>query len=342
MSEQEQGEIVTHLYEDIIHEGMMGGLVFTWQDEWFKRTWNTMDYDNPDRRPYWSNAQTNEQQFGILSFDTHKIGVDGNGDEWETDLMYEGNNELKSMTMDSDERYLYFKIEHEPGFSGDIDIPLDIIQGQGNTTFNNVDTSDAVDFIIQLRDDESRVVVDDYYDFFNIQYGHTLKMIESGKPLVNNSGRFNPIRFALNKELYLPDRDEMIPFESYETGLLKEGVGNPEHEDYNSLSDYYWDSENGIIEIRIPWMLIGAKDPSQHEFIGNIAEEGLEAKITANHIKAGVIMKNGKETVDSFPAVSDNRLDEMKEFTWEKWDLPESKERVKQSYDILKETFSKY
>ena len=342
LSEQEQGEIVTHLYEDIIHEGMMGGLVFTWQDEWFKRTWNTMDYDNPDRRPYWSNAQTNEQQFGILSFDTHKIGVDGNGDEWETDLMYEGNNELKSMTMDSDERYLYFKIEHEPGFSGDIDIPLDIIQGQGNTTFNNVDTSDAVDFIIQLRNDESRVVVDDYYDFFNIQYGHTLKMIESGKPLVNNSGRFNPIRFALNKELYLPDRDEMIPFESYETGLLKEGVGNPEHEDYNSLSDYYWDSENGIIEIRIPWMLIGAKDPSQHEFIGNIEEEGLEAKITANHIKAGVIMKNGKETVDSFPAVSDNRLDEMKEFTWEKWDLPESKERVKQSYDILKETFSKY
>ena len=35
-----------------------------------------MDYDNPDRRPYWSNAQTGEQQFGLLSFDRHKVKVD--------------------------------------------------------------------------------------------------------------------------------------------------------------------------------------------------------------------------------------------------------------------------
>ncbi|CEA00995.1 hypothetical protein BN1048_01194 [Jeotgalicoccus saudimassiliensis] len=342
LSEKEQGEIVTHLFEDIMHEEMMGGLVFTWQDEWFKRTWNTMDYDNPDRRPYWSNAQTNEQQFGLLSFDTHKIGVDGSTDDWQTDLMYEGNDELKSLSMDTDERYLYFKIEHEPGFNGEIDIPLDIIPGQGNTAVNGVYTENAVDFIIQLREDESRVVVDDYYDFFNIQYGHTLGMINPGKELEKNSGRFNSIRFALNKELYLPDRDELIPFESYETGLLKEGNGNPEHEDYNSLNDYYWDRENGVIEIRIPWMLISAKDPSQHEFIGNIAENGLEAEITQDSIKAGVIMKNRDVTVDSFPQIFGGKLSEMKEFTWEKWDLPASKERVKKSYDILKETFSKY
>lgn len=342
LSEKEQGEIVTHLFEDIINEDMMGGLVFTWQDEWFKRTWNTMDYDNPDRRPYWSNAQTNEQQFGLLSFDTHKIGVDGNLDDWKADLLYEGNNELKSMSMDSDERYLYLKIEHEPGFNGDIDIPLDIVPKQGNTTVNGVDSRNAIDFIIQLRDDESRVVVDDFYDFFNIQYGHTLEMINPGKKLENNSGQFNEIHFALNRELYLPDRDETIPFESYETGLLKEGIGNPEHKDYNSLNDYYWDREKGIVEIRIPWMLIGAKDPSQHEFIGNIAEDGLEAKITQDKIKAGVIMKDRESVVDSFPSITDYKLDDFKAFTWEKWDLPPSEERVKQSYDILKDTFSQY
>lgn len=342
ISVQEQGDIVTHLFEDIIHEEMMGGLVFTWQDEWFKRTWNTMDYDNPDRRPYWSNAQTNEQQFGILSFDTHKIGVDGSADDWKADEMYEGDNELKNMAMDYDERYLYFKIEHEPGFYRDIDIPLDIIPGQGNTSVNGTYTTDAVDFIIQLRNDESRVVVDDYYDFFEIQYANTLEMIDAGKKPEDNSGQFNPIRFALNKELYLPDRDETIPFESYETGLLKEGVGNPEHEDYNSLNDYFWDREQGILEIRVPWMLISARDPSQHEFIGNIAKDGLESSITADHIKAGVIMRSGENIVDSFPGISEDKLEEMKAFTWEKWDMPPSKERTKQSYDILKETFSKY
>ncbi len=82
VSEQEQGEILTHLFEDIMAEDLLGGLVFTWQDEWFKRTWNTMDYDNPNQRPYWSNAQTNEQQFGLLSFDQHKVQVDGDISEW--------------------------------------------------------------------------------------------------------------------------------------------------------------------------------------------------------------------------------------------------------------------
>lgn len=82
-SEKEQGKIDTRLFEDIVEEKMAGGMVFTWQDEWFKRTWNTMDFDNPDRRPFWSNAQTNEQQFGLLSFDPEShIKVDGEVEDW--------------------------------------------------------------------------------------------------------------------------------------------------------------------------------------------------------------------------------------------------------------------
>ena len=49
--------------------GCAGGCVFTWQDEWFKRTWNTMHAVNLQRTPYWSDYQTNEQYFGLLSFD---------------------------------------------------------------------------------------------------------------------------------------------------------------------------------------------------------------------------------------------------------------------------------
>lgn len=33
LSETEQGNIVSNLYEDIIEEGYLGGIVFTWQDE---------------------------------------------------------------------------------------------------------------------------------------------------------------------------------------------------------------------------------------------------------------------------------------------------------------------
>lgn len=342
ISETEQGEYVSALYEDILHEGMMGGLVFTWQDEWFKRTWNTLDYDNPDARPYWSNAQTNEEQFGILSFDTHKIGVDGDADDWNADVLYEDESALKNFTMDHDERYMYFKVEHEPGFDGEIEIPLDIVPGQGNHNVGSIESMDGIDFVIRINDDNSRVVVDDYYDFFKIQYGHTLEMIEveGGKP-EKDSGEFNEIHYALNKALYLPDRDETIPFESYETGLLQEGMANPEAEDYDSLNDYYWNREAGVLEIRIPWMLIGARDPSAREFVGDIVTEGLEASVHIDGVKAGVLLKAGESVVDSFPAVESGKLGGMSTFEWEEWDLPEYEERLKQSYDILKETFGK-
>jgi hypothetical protein len=41
-SEKEQGLKVKQLFEDIVEEKMAGGMVFSWQDEWFKRTWNTI------------------------------------------------------------------------------------------------------------------------------------------------------------------------------------------------------------------------------------------------------------------------------------------------------------
>ena len=69
MTEWEQGYALIDCYEDIMDAGSAGGCVFTWQDEWFKRTWNTMHAVDLDNTPYWSDYQTNEQYFGLLAFD---------------------------------------------------------------------------------------------------------------------------------------------------------------------------------------------------------------------------------------------------------------------------------
>lgn len=93
-------------------EELLGGLIFSWQDEWFKRTWNTVDYDDPDRWPYWSNVQTNEQRFGILSFDRNLVQIDGKTDEWqEEDLLL--TTEDLTLHVKIDETYLYLTIKNK-------------------------------------------------------------------------------------------------------------------------------------------------------------------------------------------------------------------------------------
>ena len=93
MSEKEQGEAIVKSYNDIKSAGIDNAIIFTWQDEWFKRTWNTMHGVNLTKTPYWSDYQTNEQYFGLLSFDPGKKTsisyVDGEVNEWkDEDVFY--------------------------------------------------------------------------------------------------------------------------------------------------------------------------------------------------------------------------------------------------------------
>lgn len=346
-SEKEQGKIITHLFEDIMAEKLLGGLVFTWQDEWFKRTWNTVDYDNPDRRPFWSNAQTNEQQFGLLSFDRLKINVDGNTEDWETEPLYDKNNgDLRSLYVDHDERYLYMRLDYDPSRKGYPIFLLDVVPDQGNETIHgttDITFTNGMEFIINLKESEASLFVDRYYDFYTYFYSHKLNLLKP-KPdrPTNNSGEFTIEQYALNKELYLPQQKITLPFSSYDAGKLLKGNSNPQSEDYNSLADYYI-TEDGMIELRIPWLLIRAKDPSQQEFMGDFYVDGEEASAFVDDIRIGVLYYNEQdEFMDSFPAVENGVLNSLKGYTWENWDLPKFESRLKQSYYMLQESFLNY
>ena len=345
MSEKEQGEIVSRLYDDILEENMLGGLIFTWQDEWFKRTWNTMDYDNPDRRPFWSNSQTNEQQYGILSFDRHKIRVDGETSEWQTEpLFYKDRGIMKGLYIDHDERYLYIRLDYSDVDNGYPLILLDVVPEQGNYFISgnsNIKFSNGVDFLIDMNKQEPRILIDKYYDFFTYMYAYQLKLMEKPKlASQDNSGIFSQIHYVLSLEYTTDDGKVLMPFGSYETGRLREGNANPDSKDYDSLADFCVNAEGGL-ELRIPWLLIQSKDPSKKEFIGNICQDGIEASKFVDEIYIGALYVDDKGTVlDSFPGIENNVLNELNAYSWDNWDIPEYKERLKQSYYIIQDLFA--
>jgi len=342
ISESQQGQILTRLYEDILHENMLGGMIFTWQDEWFKRTWNTMDYDNPDRRPFWSNAQTNEQHFGLLSFDRLKRLIDGE-DDWapEQTLLEKEEGPLLSLSVDHDERYLYIKTafsEINEAFLEEqaYHLYFSIRKENGVQIPVQVDSSERMlaDFRLVINDKSSaKLEVAGDYDTFFYDYGERLEMLNvSEEELSTKENVFHPIRLALNREQVRPDTQEVLPFDYYETGVFRFGNANPDDPAYDSLADFYYLEETNLIEIRIPWMLLNAKDPSQKEFVGDLWTNGVSDSMTIDEIDIYASLKNNDEEVDSFGSIGS--------YEWETWDLPLYEERLKESYYIVKDLFS--
>ncbi len=335
IDEKSQGEMIAFMLSNIYEEGYCGGLVFAWQDEWFKRTWNTMDLDIPDRRAYWSNPQTNEQQFGLLAFDPGEkesiVYVDGNPKEWKNDQPFIQNNHFKLYAR-SDEKYLYLYADIEAfDFNEDqFIIPIDVTPKSGNLFMRDMDLifSQPIDFLVTINTKEnSRITVDAYYDAFQYIYGSTLEMIDVQKVYeTQNSGIFNPIYLALNRPLFLPEDKVMLPFLKYETGRLHFGNANPKSSHFDSLADFH--VNNNHLEIRIPWQLLNIMDPSTKKVMDDFHEKTIvPTAIEGIYIGGTLIRSEASYTSD------------LEFYSWESWDLPTYHERLKPSYYTLQNAF---
>lgn len=337
MTEQEQGEALIACYEDIMASGCAGSCLFSWQDEWFKRTWNTMHAVDRDNTPYWSDYQTNEQFFGLLTFDPGKeesvCYVDGDISEWnEEDLVL--SSEDMELSMKYDEKFIYFLVKKED-FDQENDtlyIPIDTTPKTGSTYCENYDVSfeRACDFLMVIHGKkDSRVVVQKRYEallstYSNAYYGYDA-YIHSNTP-DSDTPVFEKIYMPLILSDLLPERDNTAPTgEKYETGKLRYGNANPEDAAFNSLADFIFSGD--YVEIRIPWQLLNFSNPSEmmihDDYYTCYGIENL-------HIDEMYVGVGSSE-------VPDYRIS-MESFPLEGWGKTvTAHERLKESYYILQE-----
>lgn len=338
MSEQEQGEAIIACYEDIMAAGCAGSCVFTWQDEWFKRTWNTMHAVDLDNTPYWSDYQTNEQYFGLLAFDPGEeqsvCYVDGDLSDWEGIEPVIEHDGL-SVSMQYDEKFLYFRV-HKPDYDPETDtiyLPIDLTPKTGSTYCENYDLTfeRPCDFVIVLDgQDNSRVMVQERYEVLHAMFLRETEDIDAFlDPPDEDTPLFKEIRLMLQTATPLLTGNWEASAETYETGLLEYGNANPEDAEFNSLADFIFAGDD--IEIRLPWQLLNFSNPSEmkihDDYYVNYGVEYIEI----DEMYIGV--SNGTNDGERIP---------LQSFALEGWGKKVTyHERLKESYYILQAYWTK-
>jgi hypothetical protein len=239
-----------------------------------------------------------------------------------------------------DAAHLYLLLRKQAGawdFAGDqLDIGFGVLPGSSHTANQapGITFSEGIQFLLQIKGQQDlRLLVNSAYDQHTWLYAAKLKMLPAnpGDGEVG-AGRFLPWKLALSRALYLPQSKRTIPFEEVEVGILRPGITDPTDPAFDSLADWY--ASGDVLEIRIPWMLLGYTDPSSGQ-VWNYPYQ-------ANQIEA--VPSPGVQVYPSLRVAGASAPQTIAPtlYRWDRWDTPIYHERQKSSYAILRDAFAAY
>jgi hypothetical protein len=328
ISEDKQGEIISAMSLDIALERYAGAIIFAWQDEWFKQTWNTVRYapKNPLQRGL--NVESAEQRYGILAYDPGRnqsvCYPDGDINEW-------NGTQPVSTTQDgllyakTDEGFLYLMLKLTTEWDNrKYCVPISLT-GHGNLKSNDYQLvfNRPVDFLLILDGkNNTRLMTDAYYDRFYFQYSVQKNIFERNKLFEKqNSGLFNSIRTFISNEMVLPLTNQTIPPGYYESGLLRFGNSNPKSSNFDSLADFY--AVGNLVEIRIPWYLVNVTNGCEKMIMDDFYATGKVSFKKQNNLFLGVCALDRERTVN------------LEFYEWNEIKKSEYHMRLKKSYNII-------
>jgi len=363
--------IDARLTREIRQSGAAGGIIFALLDEWFKKNWIVIDYENPleDTRQ-WHNAMDAEQNYGIIgeyaggSTTTPALG--GDPSRWLAFPVLESLSDPSPGTparlrAGSDESYLYLALEF-PALAGQaypwkerrlliaLDtyrsdlgqqaLPGGLLHGDVGFEFLGIfrDTSDA-----ELR------IIPDYSPYVGgdaivngDDYGRFAR-----RPITTVSrsdGRFDSMFVITNRARFTRD-GRFIPAQGVNRGRLRYGT-----EAASTLSDWYWDQAAGLLELRLPWNLINVSDPSTETVLYEKTAGPDIGTAHSDGFRIGVVVtgplgtRTGDSILGALPATGgDGRwhASAFPTWTWRGWTTPRSHSHLKPVYDSLKALWDK-
>jgi hypothetical protein len=261
--EREAGAMKADMLRAIEREDYAGGVLFEWTDEWFKRTWNTVDVElPPDRRPLWPNALTNEEQFGIVAVEPGKrpaVTLDGRPDEWASN----GSRELardaagvQELRATHDAGSLYLLVRGRP--AGRLTVGFDVRPGGNRGVPGRPGVAPEADVALTLGPGRrARVMHATWTDPISFQYGVARDYLAVDREDVQRgSGAWVSPRLILSRPYRVPATGEVRATELADVGRLHWATADGADSRATVAGD------DAVTEVRIPWALLTFADPS--------------------------------------------------------------------------------
>ncbi|MDO8732646.1 MAG: hypothetical protein Q7L55_08780 [Actinomycetota bacterium] len=233
-SERSAMQIDADLTRAIHEAGMAGALVFSWSDEWFKRSWNTMEHQDAtatERRSLWHDPLTNEQWFGLMATDPKSVG-------WRT--IHESRTGVRSVAVNHDESYIDLKVTFDGSPTKPVTLGFNVLGGK---------TTD-VQVVMSPAEHTARAYVRTTLDPILMD-----GLDPTGIPAEDLPG-WRVQRLAANRSY--PDH----PAELIASGNLVSGNWNPASRLSNSMAT--WNLDGATLNLRLPWSMLLLGDPSTH------------------------------------------------------------------------------
>ncbi len=307
MDELDQGLAYMRMMENVLAAGCAGGMMFSWIDEWFKRTWITdpIDFD-PSRRILWHNITAAEQNFGLIGFQKPDPGFYALHENYCDTCLIHTLSVKADYTFFHVKLGLQYPLEHQDTIWVALDT-YDASLGesvlpQGDTTGNRAE------FAIRLTPYSAELYVTQAYDLYGNWHGIS-EPEQLFRSIPTDGAPWKMVRWKTNApelEVHYIGQLQVRRKELPESSL--DGVIIDDHE----------------VHIRLPWSLIHFHDPSQHRVVHDDRQQPGTQDTLSDGILPMVFYRN-------FSVIPESR------FAWEPWNhVLDVEEKEKLSLQVLR------
>ena len=305
-SEQEAIRTDAELLRVIRRERLAGAFLFSWIDEWFKFTWNTLPRQQPvaDRRQLWHDPWTNEQWFGLVATDAGTPNPEGR-------VVQESPTGVREIRLATDPSWLHLRVRLDHPAKGMLTLGFDVVPGGAPRLPGSTAADGKSDYAVVLDLDKGsgQAYVRPALDPLPLDYSPLPRGV------VRATDGWDEMRLSTNRSLVVPTTGKRLPYETMDAGRLRRGTWDPASPDYDSRAT--WQADGQDVTIRIPWMQLGIVDPSSRRALVPRMRNGKPVATTVP------VPKVGLRVISSTDGMARTTL------AWDVWNVVHPTERLK-------------